>query len=147
MHVMGLETRRVCGYGLDGYGYRLRLRYPFETHTRAVGMEGFLLQSLSTPLHVHCTQQAACHVPTSPTLSPNSSPLVICSSPAPSPDPSPVIPYTTPACPVTCYACHSRVMCTTMGSAQLFANSSSNRSHVCETSPPHDCRHPFWCHP
>ena len=43
---------------------------------------------------------------------------------------SPVFSYTTPACLVMCYARHSHVMHATMGSAQFFANLSSNCSRV-----------------
>ena len=72
---------------------------------------------LSSPVH---------HIPSphpSPKLSPNM-------SPDSSPTPSPVVPYMTPAHPVMCYTRRSHVMCTTMGSTQLFANSLSNCSHI-----------------
>jgi hypothetical protein len=36
-----LQTRAVCGYGLDRYGYGSRLRYLFETRTRVTGWAGF----------------------------------------------------------------------------------------------------------
>ena len=117
-----------------------------------------MLQSLSTPLHVRHTQKAVCHIPASPTLSPDSSsrhPFITHPVTHPVTHPitqpvthlSPIIPYTTPACPVTCYAHCSCMMCMTMGSAQLFANLLSNHSCVCETSPPHNCRRPFWHRP
>src|SRR5271154_3816952 len=42
VHVMGLKTRRVHGYGLDRYGSGSNMRYPLETHTHATGFAGFL---------------------------------------------------------------------------------------------------------
>ena len=50
--------------------------------------------------------------------------------------PSSIFPYSTSACLVTCYTHHSHVMCMTMGSAWLFANLSSNRSHVARRALP-----------
>ena len=47
--------------------------------------------------------------------------------------PSPDFSYTTPAHPVTCYACYSCMMHMTTGSTWFFANSLSNR----KTSSPH----------
>ena len=69
----------------------------------------------------------------SPNPSPNSSPDL---SPNSSPTPSPIFPYTTPAHLVMCYARHSRVMHATMGSTQLFANPSSDCSHVARRALP-----------
>ena len=80
------------------------------------------------------------HHPTLPLLSPvHHIPSPVLSpvlSHDPSPDSSPIVPYTTPAHPVTCYACHSPMMHATMGSAWLFANLSSNCSHVARQALP-----------
>ena len=37
MAITARETRRVHGYGSDGYGYGSDVRYPFETQTRRRG--------------------------------------------------------------------------------------------------------------
>ena len=90
-------------------------------------------------------QHSACHYPAHPTSSPDSSPPVTHSChPIHHLTPSP-IPVTcschlflcsTLSHLVMCYACWSCVMHASMSSAQLFANSLSNHSHVARQALP-----------
>ena len=40
--MVGVKTRRVCGFGYGVYRYQSAVSYPYTTHTCHMGLAGFL---------------------------------------------------------------------------------------------------------